>query len=266
MPIEWVKGRTITVLARIRVEAGSGGSPALLEVSDGTTVVGADAVTTNLGEWQWKVVTATIPATSTMARVQLRPNGDSSNVTTTLYVDSIHVVLGSVPATGILPTAASPSAALAPSLVIPPASQGLSVSAYPAANRGHFSRFSLTVGGDFRYILWEVGVSSGNVQVGIVKLSGTGLTTFTKVADSGVIACPASGAVRTDLGVQTLTAGDYALFIWSDNTTMTTRYSGSVPAAYRWTGSIGTQVGGLVTTGSLAWGNAAAGIALEGNV
>jgi hypothetical protein len=108
-------------------------------------------------------------------------------------------------------------------LILPP---GLVVNAaaaaWPAANRALFGRVDIDVAAPIRYLNWSVGVQSGNIQVGIVALAGT---SYTRFAHSGVIACPAVGDVRTDLGAQTLPAGPYAAFIWADNTTFQTRYT-----------------------------------------
>jgi hypothetical protein len=69
-----------------------------------------------------------------------------------------------------------------------------------------------------------VGVSSGNIQIGVVSLapSGSGGTiNATRIIDSGIVACPAALEVRYDLGATVLPPGDYALFFWADNTTVT---------------------------------------------
>lgn len=110
-------------------------------------------------------------------------------------------------------------------LIVPPASVNTATAAaWPAVNRAVYTRFQLGVATVARYLLWEVGTASGNVQLGVVRLSGAGRTSYARVMNSGVIACPSTGAQRTDLGATLLAAGDYALFLWADNTTVTTRY------------------------------------------
>jgi hypothetical protein len=85
--------------------------------------------------------------------------------------------------------------------------------------------------------------------------------------DSGVIACPAPADIRTDLGVTTLAPGDYAMFLWADNTTFQTRYStaSSLPAL-RWCGVATVTGAGVPTSGTLTWSNGLVNMALEGDV
>lgn len=109
-----------------------------------------------------------------------------------------------------------------PKLVVPPSScYSAAPTAWFAANYGVFHRFAVTITGAYRYVNLHVGIASGNIQVGVATATPADPTSmyFTRLAHSGVIACPAAGAQRIDLGATTLTPGDYALFLWCDNTT-----------------------------------------------
>jgi hypothetical protein len=152
-------------------------------------------------------------------------------------------------------------------LVVPLVPAGPAAAVWPSANRAVFQRVRIPTASTYRYINWVVGVQSGNVQVGLVSLSGTDRATYTREMNSGVIACPAAGNIRTDLGATPLAGGDYALFMWADNATFQTRYG----TASAWTGlrvggiasSLGTGVG---TSGTLQWDNPQITISLEGDV
>jgi hypothetical protein len=110
----------------------------------------------------------------------------------------------------------------------------IAASAWPAAGQAIFQRISVPQTGSFRYLNMQIDTQSGNFQVGICKLSGSGLTTFTRLMTNGVTATPASAlsGLRVDLGAQKLRAGEYAVFVWFDNTTAQTRYASNsmVPA------------------------------------
>lgn len=113
-------------------------------------------------------------------------------------------------------------------IIAPPASlmsPGAASAAWSAANRAVFSRFSLTAPATLRYFRFTVGVQSGNIQVGVVKYRPGNPTTSDRVMTSGVIACPAAGTQVIDLGAYAAGPGDYAAFIWSDNTTFTTPWA-----------------------------------------
>jgi hypothetical protein len=79
----------------------------------------------------------------------------------------------------------------------------------------------------YRYVNFRVNTQSGNIQYGVVRLSGTGRTSYDRIVHSGIIACPASGIVRGDLGAFSLAAGDHAAFLWADNTTFQTHNASS---------------------------------------
>lgn len=109
-----------------------------------------------------------------------------------------------------------------PSYILPPAAvlAASTAAAWYTTNAATLMRFSLTRTRTFRYINLHVGVQSGNIQVGVCReASGSGNDYVTRVAHSGVIACPAAGAQKIDLGFFTLSPGDYAVFLWCDNTT-----------------------------------------------
>lgn len=112
-----------------------------------------------------------------------------------------------------------------PSLLVPPGAllAASAAGAWYTANAATFLRFSVPIKKAYRYINLYVGTASGNIQAGIVSMAPSSATAMnaTKIADTGVIACPASGNTQLDLGSKTLAPGDYALFLWCDNTTAT---------------------------------------------
>lgn len=114
----------------------------------------------------------------------------------------------------------------APAIIFPPASlisAGLAV--WPVQYAGLFNRFQVTQKGTYRYLRLRVGVQSGNIQVGVARLvwaAGNQSPGFTRVMSSGIIACPAGSTdARIDCGATSLDPGDYAAFVWADNTTVT---------------------------------------------
>lgn len=152
-------------------------------------------------------------------------------------------------------------------LVSPLYNNAVAGGAWPAINRAIFMRFPLYLPNPLRYALWSVAVQSGNVQVGVVALSGTDRTTYTRVMNSGVIACPAAANIRTDLGLTTLPTGDYAMFMWADNVTFQTRYStASGHAALRQLGAASSLAAGVPASGTLAWDVGLVNMSLEGDV
>jgi len=112
-----------------------------------------------------------------------------------------------------------------PSLIVPSASSVAvaAVVVWFGANQTIMNRFQVPGGGIFRYVNLYVGASSGNIQVGVVKLGTVVAATqqyAAPIMTSGVIACPAANAVvRIDCGATWLPPGDYAVFLWCDNTT-----------------------------------------------
>lgn len=123
--------------------------------------------------------------------------------------------------------------------------------AWPAAEKAMFTRFTLAVARSYRYFGLKVGAAYGNLQVGVVKVNGL---SFTGVTSSGVIAATA-GDLRIDLGPTKLPAGDYALFVWVDNTVLTTRYaSNSIVSSHQSTREL-IYIGGVPASGTFsgAW-------------
>lgn len=154
-----------------------------------------------------------------------------------------------------------------PALVSPLYNGAAAAAAWGAVNRAVFMRFYLPIASPFRYLNWVCGTQSGNVQLGVVSLSGTDRTTYTRVMNSGVIACPAAGNIRTDLGLTLLQSGDYAMFLWADNTTFQTRTStASGNQALRFHGIASSLVSGVGTSGTLSWDVALVNLSLEADV
>lgn len=114
-------------------------------------------------------------------------------------------------------------------VVIPPASTLTRAAAatWFTANYALGNRFQLKDLTESRFVNFEIGVSSGNIEVGVVKFFGNDITSSTNrliadtIATSGVIACPTAGNARVDLGKFYLGPGEYALYLWCDNTTAT---------------------------------------------
>lgn len=109
-----------------------------------------------------------------------------------------------------------------PEIIVPPGSSlaASASAAWGSANLAIFNRFHVPYRKAYRWSQFRIGVQSGNIQTGVVSLARTGTTVnATRVMDSGIIASPAAGGARIDLGATTLAPGDYALFLWADNTT-----------------------------------------------
>lgn len=148
------------------------------------------------------------------------------------------------------------SNASAPGVATPPLAMLATVSAtaWPAANTAIFQRFSVPEGRAYRYANFRIDTASGNYQVGVVRLSGATLTDYTRVMNSGVVTMPAAGDKHIDLGATWLPAGDYALFLWADNTTATLRVASNsgIPAS-RLAAEVASIGSGVPSTGTLAW-------------
>lgn len=162
-------------------------------------------------------------------------------------------------------------AEVSPAVIVPPVCTGgqPNAAAWSTANRALMMRFQVSSPITVRYLNWTVGAASGNVQLGIAQFSGTGHLNFTRIAHTGIIACPAAGDIRTDLGATVLTPGDYAAFIWADNTTVTIRWTSA--ASYtvtRGASHYSGQAGGVGTSGSIGgWNfNQFATVIIEGDV
>lgn len=124
--------------------------------------------------------------------------------------------------------AASPGA-IGPALLrLPGTTFGTGALAWVAANKAILNRFEVIRSRAYRYLNFRVDVQSGNIQAGIVRLDSVNPLNFVRVAHTGVIACPAVGAYRADIGGAgglALPPGDYAHFLWADNTTFQTRWA-----------------------------------------
>lgn len=146
----------------------------------------------------------------------------------------------------------------APDLIFPPAAL-LSVPAavaWPTANMAIFHRFTVSRGGSYRYANFRCDAGSGNVQAAVVSLSGTAHTSYTRVMDSGIIACT-SGDKLLDMSNVFLAPGEYALVLWCDNTTATFRVQSNTGlTATRTTAEVSSLTGGIPASGSIGanWG------------
>lgn len=140
------------------------------------------------------------------------------------------------------------------SVLMPDSMAFLATATWPAANTAVFARVTVPMARTYRYMLFREGVQSGNVQAGLVRLSGAGLTAYERVLHTGVIAAPAAGDERIDCGATALTPGDYALFLWADNTTITLPHATNVAwAATKTQAEVAALVGGVPASGSLEW-------------
>lgn len=162
-------------------------------------------------------------------------------------------------------TLRNPSAVASPTLIVPPVSVGFAAAVW-TVNAARFMRFQLSAAGTFRYINWTCAVQSGNVQVGVVALSGAGHTTYTPVVSTGVIACPAAADIRSDVGATLLQPGDYALYFWADNATVQVPKSGSAIASLKGTANALSLTSGVITSGTLTYSTTAVALSLEADV
>lgn len=104
-----------------------------------------------------------------------------------------------------------------------PRLNGTSLAGVGAANRALFARTAN--GGTITGITIEVGTSSGNISVAVYRNTGSGSAARpgTRVATSGAVACPATGAQTVALGsTVTVQPGDW-LALSADNNTATFR-------------------------------------------
>lgn len=146
----------------------------------------------------------------------------------------------------------------------------LNATVWPAANEAVFQRFTVLVAGQYRYMNFHIDVASGNIQYGIVQLSGAGLLNYTRILNSGVIACPTAGDQHADLGSTALAAGEYAFFLWFDNATAQTRYGTNSGVSSTRTSATATSISaGVPASGSISgWSSGAilGGLTLERDV
>lgn len=155
-----------------------------------------------------------------------------------------------------------------PSVIVPPvALLNPSAGAWPSANRAIFDRFTVVEKTVLRYLNWVVSTQGGNVQVGLVRLTGAGRQTATLIASSGVMACPAAGDQHTDVGAVTLEPGDYAMFLWADGTTFQSRVATSSGiGALRIAGIVNGLTLGVTGVHTVSWGQAYFGGSVEADV
>lgn len=145
---------------------------------------------------------------------------------------------------------------LAPSLVQSSLATLATISAtvWPTANLAVFQRISIPESRTYRYVTLKLDVSSGNYQLAVVRLSGSGLTSYDRVMNTGVVAAPTAGDLRVDLGATFLPAGDYAIGVWADNTTLQTRYAtnGGV-SSMRLAAETSSLATGIPSSSTVAW-------------
>lgn len=154
-----------------------------------------------------------------------------------------------------------------PSLIAPfPPAITATGAAWTLINRALFMRFHQPAADTRRYLNFEITVASGNIQYGIVKLSGANRTTYTRRADSGVIACPAAAAIHGDFGATLLEPGDYAAYLWADNVTFAVRSSQNTGVTAARVAGNATVSGGVPASGTLSWGSLYFGCTVEGDV
>lgn len=147
-----------------------------------------------------------------------------------------------------------------PSVITPPGSLVTlagAAAAWPDATVASVMRVTVPATKNYRYGLFYVGTQSGNCQFSVIRLTGTDRLTYERVMDSGLVACPAAGSVRIDLGSTELTAGEYGLCLFFDNTTATTRRSFHLEDAFRKLCAGVVNASGVPASGTLAdWGYA----------
>ena len=163
------------------------------------------------------------------------------------------------------------STALAPALV-PTALAMLatvSATAWPTANLAVFQRFSIQESRVYRYANVRLDVASGNWQLAVVRLHGSGLVDYTRVMNTGVVAAPTAGDKQVDLGSTYLPAGEYAMVVWADNTTLKTRYAtNSGVSSTRASAETSGLASGIPASGTVAWNSTRfiGGLTLEADV
>jgi hypothetical protein len=144
-----------------------------------------------------------------------------------------------------------------PDVLVPPASvmQAPGSSVWFGANGTLGNRFHVPSRKAYRYINWYCTTQSGNVQLSIVKLNDASLN-YTRVMNSGIIACPAAGAVVTDLGSTVLQPGDYALCFWADNIVVSLGHANpGVGNAGKMSVTFGSLVGAIPASGTASYTN-----------
>lgn len=103
-------------------------------------------------------------------------------------------------------------------------------SAWYAANWDICNLFDIPAFRRYRYAILDIGVSSGNIEITVVRFTAFGNTAaYVRHVTSGVIACPATGVQGIDLGVFDMYPNKYGwgLSLWSSGTTFTCRHGNS---------------------------------------
>lgn len=95
LPLNKVKGRWITVSARVHVTPGQGNVPGRIAVVDSTGSTTSNGNLYGRGAWRWEVVTRFVPASATYARVVLY--GDTSGGTGFANYSEVTCVVGRFP-------------------------------------------------------------------------------------------------------------------------------------------------------------------------
>jgi hypothetical protein len=103
--------------------------------------------------------------------------------------------------------------------VIPPASiaVGNTTNAWGLTNMWIGSRFTVTDDTWIRYACFTVLTNAGNLEVGIYRMYGAGHDAGAMWQRGTRFACPSAGAVRQDIGLRYLPAGDYVVYLWASH-------------------------------------------------
>ena len=150
-------------------------------------------------------------------------------------------------------------------IIIPPASTIFCTArVWPDVNGLIANRFFVEIATELRYILFHIGAQSGNIEVGIARAHGADHTTAYPLKTSGVIACPATGAAKVDIGRFILPPGDYWLYCWADNGVFST-YVNFGDAAMVANSKMAGFASGLVAAGGRALPKAGTTLSTNGN-
>lgn len=174
-----------------------------------------------------------------------------------------------------LDTDESAALVIPPQLIVPPASNFSTIAdtAWFTQYAAYYARFQLSVKTIMRHVLCRIASSSGNIQVGVVGLSGASDLDFTRLGHSGIIAAGATGARRIDIGATVLDPAlyrEFAVFFWADNTAITVPCAASSAGlTIRACTQVTHDAAGVPANGNLAAWTANrlfAGLALEGDI
>ena len=249
---------TGTVLDHVTTDPNGGGD--IADNAPDTTWINVKGITKVSGGLAPGAVT-TLPAPTAANRGQLlRVNGDGT--ADSLY-QSRRTATGTYSWVELADTMAVPAG-----VVLPPAAGAISTSepmgVAPAIPWFWIDRFWLQRRTSLRYVNFHIGVSSGNIQVCVLKYSSPA-GAYTRVMGGNTIACPAAGGVRLDLGATILEPGDYGVSLWVDNATVRVRH-GVDGAKIATRVCAHGQALALPATGTRPWGSDRwwGGVTLEG--